>query len=320
MTQKVVITRKILPIAKEMLEAEGFTVIEGNNSAMEPEELQKHLSDAKGLISMLNDSINGEILSKAPHLKVISNYAVGFDNIDVEEAKRKDIKVGNTPDVLTNATAELTLSLILSVLRNHRENFQFIKDGGWKDWMPSHLLGHELNELKVGIVGMGRIGKKTAQIIHHGFGSKIYYSHTKELSDVTEKLNATFLSIEELFETCELISFHCPLNEKTNGLVTYELLKRTPKTFYLINTARGKIIETQGLMKALDEKLITACALDVTEPEPLPVGHPLYQYSNCTILPHIGSSTFKARTLMAKRAAENIIAGLKGKELPYSVF
>lgn len=316
---KVYITRPILEAAAKELRENNIEVIIGPEGGSDYSELTNQVKECDGMISMLSDKIDQELLSQSSHLKVISNYAVGFDNIDVEFASRKNIKIGNTPGVLTEATAELALALLMSVQRQVKASEKYIQNNQWKTWHPTDLLGHNLGSRKIGIVGMGRIGFHFAKMCYHAFGSEIYYAHTRENEQANQDLKAKKLTLEELFKTCDIVSLHCPFNDSTNGMVNLDLLKQTPKDFILINTARGAVVKTDDLLQALNENIIWGAGLDVTEPEPLDPKHELYQHDRCIILPHLGSATEEARNAMALRAAQNIIAGLKGEPLPFAV-
>ena len=317
---KVYITRPIVDEAKERLERENIEVLVGPKDGSSYEQILEQAKKVDGIISMLSDKIDQNILESNPNLKVIANYAVGFDNIDINFAKEKAIAVGNTPGVLTEATAECALALLMGVQRQIKASERYINKDQWKTWHPTDLMGHNLASRKIGILGMGRIGYEFARICHQGFGSQIFYTHTRNHDEANKNLNATKLEIKELFRTCDVVSLHCPLNDLTLEIVNKDLFDLTPEHFILINTARGKVINQDHLVQALEDGSVWGAGLDVTDPEPLDKNHPLYQHDRCIIIPHLGSATWEARTAMANIAAENIIAGLDGKELPHSVF
>jgi glyoxylate reductase len=317
---KVYITRPIVKAAQELLEKENIQVIVGPEEGSTYDMIKRHIQEVDGIICMLSDKIDQELINSSTTIKVIANYAVGFDNINLDAAKEKNIAVGNTPGVLTEATAECALALLMGVQRQLKASERYINNDKWKTWHPTDLMGHNLASRKIGIVGMGRIGYEFARICHQGFGSEIYYTHTREHDQANSNLKAIKLTVEELFKTCDVVSLHCPLKDSTLELVDKKLLEITPEHFILINTARGKVVKQDDLVEALNNGTVWGAGLDVTDPEPLDKTHPLYAHDRCIILPHLGSATWESRTAMAKIAANNVIAGLKGEPLPHSVF
>jgi glyoxylate reductase len=272
------------------------------------------LPQAEGLFCLLTIPVREALLSKAPKLRVVSNMAVGFDNIDVAVCTRRGIPVGNTPGVLTEGTADLTMALLLAVARNISSAAQDAKEGRWKTWSPAGWLGADLNGATLGIVGMGKIGQAVAQRAL-GFGMRIVYT------DETERLNlpAERLPLESLLRSSDFVSLHVPLTAETRYMINEKSLRLMKKTAYLINAARGPIVEPNALYQALKGGQIAGAALDVTDPEPLPADHPLYSLRNCLIVPHIGSATLNTRRRMAELACENLLAGLEGRRLPNCV-
>jgi len=280
--------------------------------------LLEQLPEAEGLLCLLSDPINESIFSAAPRLQVVSNMAVGFDNIDIAAATRRSLPVGNTPDVLTQATADLAFGLLLAAGRGLGKAAQDARDGLWGSWAPTGWLGMDFPGATLGIVGLGKIGRAVAQRAK-AFGMKIVYSGRQATSEFSETEGAERLSLPDLLSASDFVSLHCPLTAQTRGLIDESALRRMKPTAVLVNTARGAIVQTDALLRALRENWIFAAGLDVTDPEPLPPTHPLYDLPNCFITPHIGSATFGARRRMAEMACENLLAGLEGRRLPHCV-
>ena len=281
-------------------------------------ELLQHVRGMDGLLCLLTDKIDGEVMDEAgPQLKVISNYAVGVDNIDVNAATARKIPVGNTPDVLTDATADFAFALMMAAGRRLLEAERYVRAGKWKTWGPMLLLGVELKGATLGVVGFGRIGKAMARRAV-GFDMRvIYYSPNEKKPDLDIK--ATRVDFEALLEESDFISLHTPLTPDTRHMIDSEALSKMKPSAVLINTARGPIIDSDALYEALKEHRIFAAGLDVTEPEPLPLDSPLLTLDNVIIAPHIASASKTARDQMSWMAAKNLIAGLKGEHLPNCV-
>ncbi|GAB5405331.1 MAG: D-glycerate dehydrogenase [Aureliella sp.] len=283
------------------------------------DELLHQVGDCDGILSLLSDRIDAEVMDAAgDQLKVISNFAVGYNNIDVQEARHREIAVGNTPDVLTQATADLAVALILATARRIREAWQDVTAGRWHTWEPTGWQGVELQEKTLGIVGMGRIGEAVASIMHGGWNMKIQYT-ARSTKSLPSHLEAAHVELETLLATSDVVSLHVPLSSQTEKLIGQEQLNRMKPNAILVNTARGEIVDQDALAQALDQKKILGAGLDVCTPEPLPTDNPLLKLDNCLVLPHIGSATVTARNAMATRAAENLIAGLDRRPLPYAV-
>ncbi len=276
-------------------------------------------SDA--LITLLTDKIDCNLLESAqPRLRIVSQYAVGYDNIDIECATRLGVYVTNTPGVLTDATADLTWALIMAITRRIVEADKFVRSGEWyrsgTGWHPMMLLGFEITGKTLGIIGMGRIGRAVAQRAK-GFRMRIIYYDKYRLPEEMEKeLGAEYVDLETLLREADVISIHTPLTPETYHMIGEEQLKKMKKTAYLINTSRGKVIDTDALVKALKEKWIAGAALDVFEEEPISPDHPLTKLDNVVLTPHIGSATWETRTRMADIVAENLIAFAKGEVPP----
>jgi lactate dehydrogenase-like 2-hydroxyacid dehydrogenase len=280
--------------------------------------LEAHLAEAEGLFCLLTIPIREETLQNAPRLCVISNMAVGHDNIDVAACTRRGIPVGNTPGVLTDGTADLTMALLLAIARRLPEASRDAQEGRWTTWSPTGWLGNDLYGATLGIVGMGKIGRAVAERAK-GFGMRLVYSDTTPNPQAEASLGAEHLSLIELLKESDFVSLHTPFTSETRHLLNEETLRLMKPTAILVNTSRGAVVDTNALARALSEGWIAAAALDVTDPEPLPPDHPLFSLSNCLIVPHIGSATQNTRRAMAERACQNLLAGLRGERLPYCV-
>jgi len=251
-------------------------------------------------------------------LRVISNMAVGYDNIDVPLCTARGIPVGNTPGILTEATADLTMALLLSAARRLPQASLDAHNGRWTTWRPAGWLGSDLHDAILGIIGMGKIGKAVAERAR-GFGLKIIYSDEITHPVVEAATGAVQLPFLEVLRQSDFVSLHVPLTSVTRGMINSTTLRLMKSTAILINAARGSIVNTAALVQALHEGWIAAAALDVTDPEPLPSDHPLFTLPNCLIVPHIGSATENVRRRMAEMAVENLLAGLERRPLPYCV-
>ena len=277
-------------------------------------EILRCVRDVEGIVSLLTDRMDGEVMDAAPQLKVISNMAVGVDNVDVAAATARKLPVGNTPGVLTDATADIAFALLLSVARRLPEGQKYVRDGLWKTWHPQFLLGADLVNATLGIIGFGRIGQAVAKRTQ-GFDLRvIYYDPTAE-----SKFGASSVDLETLLRESDFISLHVPLTTATRHLVNSEFLSKMKSNAILVNTSRGGVVDQSALYNALKSKQILAAALDVTDPEPLPSTHPLLELDNCLIVPHLGSASKHTRDIMSYLAAQNLIAGLKGERLPNCV-
>lgn len=288
-----------------------------NTSGFAPDLLDR-LPEAEGLFCLLVDRVDESILARASNLRVVSNMAVGVDNIDIPACTRRGIPVGNTPGVLTEGTADLAMALLLSAARRLSEASLDAREGRWTTWSPTGWLGADLNGATLGIIGMGKIGRAVARRAK-GFGLRLIYTDTEPHPDDEQAFGAVYQTLDELLAVSDFVSIHVPLMSSTRKLVNERTLRQMKPTAILINAARGPIVDTDALYRALSEGWIAAAALDVTEPEPLPSSHPLYRLSNCLIVPHIGSATYGTRKRMAESACANLLAGLAGVPLPNCV-
>ena len=262
--------------------------------------LLERVAEAQGLLSLLTDPIDAELLDSAPKLKAIANYAVGTDNIDLAAATARGIPVGNTPDVLTETTAELALGLMLAVARRLVEADRYVREGRWGEWLPDLLLGHDLYGATLGIVGYGRIGQAVARRAR-GFDMTVLHG----------------IPLHDLLEQSDFVSLHAPLTPDTRGMIGDAELARMKPSAILINTARGPLVDTMALERALQTGQIAGAGLDVTDPEPLPADHPLLKAPNLVVAPHIGSASHRTREAMADMAVDNLLAALAGERMPH---
>lgn len=272
-------------------------------------------SQADGMLTLLTDRIDAELMDAAPKLKVVANFAVGFDNFDVPAATQRGVLMTNTPGVLTDTTADLAFTLLMACARRIAEGRDYAKNGHWRTWGPMLLMGQDIHGATLGVAGIGRIGLAVARRAA-GFGMRILY-HDAFRSEVAEKeLGAIPVSKAELLAQSDFVSLHVPLTPETRHYIDAAALRQMKPNAILINTARGPVVDTMALYDALKTGEIFAAGLDVTDPEPLPADHPLYTLDNALIVPHIASASFETRSQMAEMAADNLLAGLAGQLPP----
>jgi glyoxylate reductase len=317
---RVLLTRRLHDFALKELKKRYDIFIHDGKIPMPKKLLREKIKKADALVCFPYDIIDRKIIESAPNLRVISTYSVGFDHIDIKTAKMHGIKIGYTPEVLTNATADLTVALLLDLLRRVTEGDRLIRAGSWRVIFGAHdYVGIELEGKILGIFGMGRIGQAVAKRAH-SFGMKITYHNRKKLSRTLEKkLHAKYVSFDDLIRKSDVLSVHVPYTKDTHKIVDHAVLQKMKKTSFLINTARGKIINELDLVKALRDGLICGAALDVFENEPIGKRHELTKMQNVVLAPHIGSSTAETRKKMAEITIQNLILGLDGKKMIYSV-
>jgi len=310
---KVVVTRRIADSALQKLRSRYEVVLYDSDYPPSREWLESNMRDAEGVLCMVTDRFDLALLEKAQRLKVLSSMSAGLDHVDLDAATRCGIYVTYTPDVLTNATADLTWALLLAVARRICEADRFVRGGLWKmAWAPNLLLGSDVYGKTLGVIGMGRIGYAVAKRAT-GFGMQTLYYQRHRIPEEKEKaVNAMYVTLEELLSRSDYVTIHLPLTEQTKGLINEERLRLMKPTAYLINTSRGAIVDEKALLKALKEGWIKGAALDVYEREPLPEDSPLLKLDNLVLTPHIGSATTETRNRMAEIAAENLIAVLSG--------
>src|SRR5262245_46738700 len=278
--------------------------------------LRQKVAGCDGLVSLLTDRIDGPLLDAAPRLKVVSNFAVGFNNVDVAAATQRGVAVGNTPGVLTDATADMAFCLLIAAARRIVEGHQYSLSGKWQTWEPLGHLGQDLAGRTVGIVGMGRIGYAMAKRCHGGWDMQVLYHDVYRSEKAEKELGARQVDLDTLLRESDFVSLHTDLNEKTRGLIGAAQLRTMKRTAVLINTALGPLVDEKALAEALKAGTIFAAGLDVTDPEPPRLDNPLLKLPNAVIAPHIASATVQTRNAMAEICANNLIAGLKGEKLP----
>ncbi|MBA2266270.1 MAG: D-glycerate dehydrogenase [Chloroflexi bacterium] len=281
------------------------------------DELLRRVAGVDGLLSLLTDRVDDELLDAAgPQLKVVSNFAVGFDNIDVPALTKRRLPAGNTPGVLTETTADLAFALLMAAARRIPESVDYVREGRWKTWGPMLLMGVDIHGATLGIVGFGRIGREMARR-GRGFGMNVIYHDVHPATPGEEaELGARRVEMDELLRDSDFVSLHVNLTEETNHLIDADALRAMKPTAVLVNTSRGPVVDAGALETALRDGEIFAAGLDVTDPEPLPVDHPLVAMPNCVVVPHIASATRVTRDRMAAMAAANLLAGMRGERLP----
>lgn len=315
---KVFVTRKIPEKGLELLKNTAEVRVWEGEEPVPRQVLLNEVKDVDGLLSLLTETIDEEVMEAGENLKVISNYAVGYDNIDVKAATQRGIMVTNTPGVLTQATADLTFALILAAARRIVEGVDYVKAGKWKTWGPELLLGRDVYGSTLGIIGLGRIGQAVAERAR-GFNMKVLYYSRRRKPDVESKLELHYVSLDDLLKKSDFVSIHIALNDETRYLIDYDAFEKMKPSAFLINTARGGVVNPKALYQALVNRKIAGAALDVTEPEPIQPKDPILDLDNVIVLPHIGSATVRTRTRMAVMAAENLTAALKGETPPYLI-
>ena len=301
------VTRELPGPALDRLRAEHEVAVWPRRTPPSHPELERGVADADGLLCMLTDPVDAALIAATAKLRAISNYAVGTDNVDIAAATARGIPVGNTPDVLTDSTADLTIALMLAIARRLSEGERAVRAGEWLTWEPAWMLGRDLHRAAVGIVGGGRIGRAVARRLQ-GFDCRVLLAGRGQPAE-----------LEALLSEADFVTLHCPLTPETRGLIGDVELRAMKPTAYLINTARGPIVDQAALARALGEGSIAGAALDVTDPEPLPAGHPLLAAPNLLVVPHIGSATHRTREAMAEIATDNLLAALAGEPMPHCV-
>jgi glyoxylate reductase len=314
------VTRSLPGPALERLRAEHEVEVWPERLPPPYQELSARAADADGLLTLLTDRVDAALIEHCPRLRVISNYAVGYDNIDIDAAAARAIAVGNTPDVLTEATADLTWALLMAAARKLPEAVAAVRDGDWLTWEPARFLGAAVQGAVLGIVGLGRIGRAVARRAS-GFDMTVLYTGGGSSGGDGGRSAAVVseVPLERLLEESDFVTLHCPLTPATHHLIDAAALGRMRSSAILINTARGPIVDPVALREALEIGAIAGAALDVTEPEPLAPADQLLAAPNLIVVPHIGSATRLAREQMAALAVENLLAGLDGRPLPHQV-
>lgn len=317
---KVLLTRKIHDFALRELKKKYNVEVYTGKIPMPKKLLISKIRDKDGLICYPYDTIDTEVINAGTRLKAISTYSVGYDHIDIKTALEKGITIGYTPEVLTRATADLTMALMLSLFRRIPEGDRLIRNNKWRTiFGPYEFLGTDLYQKTLGIFGMGRIGKAVAKRAS-GFEMNVIYHNRTRLSKREEKkMGVKYVSLETLFRTSDVISIHSPHTSQTNEMVNLKLLKKMKRTAFLINTARGRIVNEKDLVTALKRKIIAGAGLDVFQREPIDYNNPIAKLDNVILMPHSGSATIETRKKMAEIAVKNLIYSLSGRKPIYQV-
>ncbi len=313
---KVFVTRVLPEIGMRMIESACDADIWRDPLPPPADVLRAKLADIDGLASLLTDKLDASVLDSAPRLKVISNFAVGFNNIDIPACTARGIAVGNTPGVLTDATADMAFCLLIAAARRVVEGHQYSLSGRWKTWEPLGHLGQDLAGRTIGIIGMGRIGYAMAKRCHGGWGMRVLYADNYINEHAEKDLNARRVELDTLLAESDFVSLHTDLNESTRGMIGTAQFQRMKRSAVLINSARGPLIDQAALAVALRDGVIFAAGLDVTDPEPPNMDDPLLKLPNVIVAPHIASATVQTRNQMAEICAKNLIAGVTGQPLP----
>ena len=317
---KVFVARVIPEDGLEPIRASTDALVWPDEMPPPRDDLLRSIEGCDGVLTLLTDKVDAEFLDRAgAQLRVVSNYAVGFDNVDVPECTRRGIPVGNTPGVLTETTADLAWALLMAAGRRVAEGDRYVRAARWKTWGPLLLLGPDVHGATIGIVGFGRIGQAVARRAS-GFGMTVICHDVQRLPDeVTSPLGATYVELDDLLARSDFISLHVNLTPETRHLIDSDALRRMKPTAVLVNTSRGPVVDGRALFEALRDGVIFAAGLDVTDPEPLPTDDPLLTLENCLVVPHIASASRATRGRMAEMAAANLLAGLRAERLPTCV-
>ena len=320
MKEKILLTRTLHDFALKELKKKFQVKIHTGKIPIPQKTLKSKIKEMDGLICFPYDKINKEIIQSAKNLKVISTYSVGYDHIDTQFAKENKIRVGYTPEVLTDATADMAFGLLLDSLRRISEGDRIIREGQWKQIYGAYdYLGLDLQGKTLGIIGLGRIGKTLAKRAK-AFDMKIIYYNRKQISKTEEKkIGVKYTTFKKLISQSDVISIHVPHTKETNEMFNMKKFRKMKNTAFLINTSRGKVVNEKDLAIALKEKIIAGAGLDVFETEPINKNHPFLKLENIVLAPHVGSSTKETRVKMAKITIKNLILGMKGKKPTYSI-
>ena len=317
---RVFVARVIPDAGLDRIRAAADTIVWPDEQPPARDRLLRSVAGCDGIVTLLTDRVDAELLDAAgPQLRVVSNYAVGFDNVDVAECTRRGIPVGNTPGVLTETTADFAWALLMAAARRIVEGADYVRDGRWTTWGPMLLLGADVHGATLGVVGFGRIGQAMARRAA-GFGMSVLYHDPRRLEpDQEREFGASYAPLDELLERSDFVTLHVDLSDATRHLIDATALRRMKGSAILVNTSRGPVVDGAALFEALRDGTIGGAALDVTEPEPIPAGDPLLTLPNCLVVPHIASASRATRDRMAEMAAANLVAGLRGEPLPTPV-
>ena len=309
---KVYVTRLIPKPGLDLLCSFAETRIWEGELPPPREVLLQEAKEVDGILSLLTDTIDSELMDASPNLRVVSNYAIGYDNIDVQAATERGIMVCHTPGVLTETTADFTFALLACVARRVVEAVRYVREGRWKTWAPMLCLGYDLYGSTLGLIGLGRIGGAVAKRAT-GFEMRTLYYDVNRQPSLEEELGLTYVDLDTLLRESDFISLHTPLTSETYHMIGAEQFKMMKNRAILINTSRGQVVDEEALCEALASGEIAGAGLDVTDPEPIDADDPLLKLDNCVVVPHIASASIATRTLMATLAAENLIAALQGR-------
>jgi glyoxylate reductase len=312
---RIAVTRRIPEGGLELLAQRAEVVVWPGALPPSREDLVAFAAGADGLLTLLTDRVDAALLEALPSVRVVSNMAVGYDNIDLNAATSRGVVVCITPDVLTETTADFAFALILAVARRLKPAADSVLRGEWKTWEPMGFLGQDVYGATIGIVGLGRIGQAVARRAR-GFDMTILYADQTRRPQAERDLGARFVPLDELLRESDIVSLHVPLTDETRLLIGAEQLRLMKRTAILINTARGGVVDTEALAGALERGDIWAAGLDVTDPEPLPPDHRLLRLPNAVVTPHIASASHATRARMAELAAQNVLSALDGKRPP----
>ncbi|HEX9531599.1 MAG TPA: D-glycerate dehydrogenase [bacterium] len=316
---KVYVTRKVPEQALEILRSVAEVSVWDREDVPPPRQvILRELAQADGVFSLLTDRIDAEVMAAAPRLKVISNFAVGFDNVDIPAATKRGIVVTHTPDVLTETVADFTVCLMLAAARRLVEADRYTRDGKWKTWEPLLLAGQDIHHATLGLIGLGRIGAAVARRAQ-GFGMQVLYYDVVRREDLERSLSITHRSLDDVLRDSDVISVHVPLSEQTRHLIGRAQFALMKNTAVFVNTSRGPVVDQAALTQALASRRIFAAGIDVFEQEPVSPDDPLLKLDNVIVVPHIASASIPTRIRMATLAAENLVAVLQGKRPPNPV-
>lgn len=311
---KVYVTRKVYDEGLDLLKKYADVEVYGKNGGIPHNLLVKKVADVEGLLCLLSDKIDAEVINAGKNLKVISNYAVGYNNIDIKTATEKGIYVTNTPGILTETTADLAFSLLMSVSRRIVEADKYVRRGEWRvAWGPKMYTGGDIWGKTLGIIGFGRIGQAMARR-GLGFNMKVFYNSVTRKPELEKEMGVEWGSIEDILKKSDFVSLHVPLTPDTNGMIGAEQLALMKATAYIINTARGQVIDEKALYRALKNGKLAGAGLDVFQIEPINMDNPLLTLDNIVVAPHIGSASVETRTEMSIMNAKDILAVLQGKD------
>jgi glyoxylate reductase len=309
----VYVTRSLYPEALDILTSKANVRVWEEDRAIPRDVLLREIADADGVLTLLTERVDQEFLDHAPNARVVANMAVGFDNIDVPACTNRNVVATNTPGVLTETTADFAFALLMAAARFVVPGVQYVRDGKWKTWSPTLFVGTDVHHATLGIVGMGRIGQEMAKRAR-GFDMEIVYYDVYRREDLEQQHAYRYADMDTLLAESDFVTVHVDLNQQTHKMFSTDAFRRMKRSAYLINAARGPIVDTDALYEAAKSGEIAGAGLDVTDPEPLPADHPLLTLENVVVCPHIASASIQTRTKMAILAAENIVAVLSGQK------